>query len=83
MQEFLEEFINYMAVERGLAQNTLLAYRRDLTKYLGFLKDKGLDKINRVIRDHVTQFMFDQKQRVCPPIRSAGVWPPSKCFTGF
>ena len=63
MQEFLEEFINYMAVERGLAQNTLLAYRRDLTKYISFLKDKGLDKINRVIRDHVTQFMFDQKQK--------------------
>ena len=30
LKEFIDEFMNYLSVERGLAKNTLLAYRRDL-----------------------------------------------------
>ncbi len=37
MQRYVDEFINYLAVERGLADNTLCAYRRDLAKYTAFL----------------------------------------------
>lgn len=33
----LEGFVSYITAERGLAQNTLAAYRRDLTRYIRFL----------------------------------------------
>ena len=59
----IDEFINYLAVERGLANNTLLAYRRDLLKYAQFLKKKGVSEANAVSRKHVTDFMYDQKEK--------------------
>ena len=37
---FFEEFINYLAVERGLSNNTLMAYRRDLARYFSFMNEK-------------------------------------------
>ena len=42
MKEFIDEFMNYLSVERGLASNTLLAYRRDLNKYTDYLSQKGI-----------------------------------------
>ena len=62
MKEFITEFINYLSVERGLANNTLLAYRRDLEKYSEFLEKAGVGGVNQVTRDRVTNFMHTQKQ---------------------
>ncbi len=62
MKNFVEEFINYLAVERGLAKNTLLAYQRDLNKYVGYLEGVGIKNIDQVKRDHITNFMFDEKK---------------------
>ncbi|MBV9663144.1 MAG: site-specific integrase, partial [Actinobacteria bacterium] len=37
-----EEFLSWLAVERGRAANTLAAYRRDLRAYEEFLSGRGL-----------------------------------------
>jgi integrase/recombinase XerD len=42
----LEKFINFLAVEKGLARNTLDSYERDLQKYLNFIKTKRPDNIS-------------------------------------
>ena len=62
MKEFIDEFMNYISVERGLAKNTLLAYRRDLTKYIDYLSQKSIETTNEVNREHVSNFMFDLKK---------------------
>ncbi|MDI6799112.1 MAG: site-specific tyrosine recombinase XerD [Actinomycetota bacterium] len=42
MQDILKEYLNYQAVEKGLSNNSILAYRRDLLRYIDFLKsDRG------------------------------------------
>lgn len=38
----LKDFLSFLQVERGLAQNTVDSYRYDLEQYAFFLKDKGL-----------------------------------------
>lgn len=63
MKELIDEFINYLAVERGLSANTLMAYRRDLNKYTGFLATLGVASVSGVGRNHITEFMFDQKKK--------------------
>ena len=63
MQELIEEFVNYISIERGLAKNTLLAYRRDLQKYLEYMERGGRSHIQQVSRDRVTAYMYDQKQK--------------------
>ncbi len=67
MREFIDEFMNYLSVERGLANNTLLAYRRDLDKYIGYLSQKGVNNSASVKREHVSNFMFDLKKNEMSP----------------
>ena len=52
----LQNFISHLAVERGLSKNTVIAYQRDLAKFLEFLAksnrslaDTDVDLINRFI----------------------------------
>ncbi len=40
--EILDPFLHYLAVEKGLARNTLEAYSRDLNAYLDFLEAQGI-----------------------------------------
>lgn len=37
----VEVFLDHLTVERGLSRNTLLAYRRDITRYCDFLTHRG------------------------------------------
>ena len=62
MKEFIEDFMNYLSVERGLAKNTLLAYRRDLDKYIDYLTCQGIKTTSKVNREHVSNYMFDLKK---------------------
>ncbi len=45
--ELLAKFLSYIAVEKGLAQNTLDSYERDLRKYLKYMKAKKPDEITQ------------------------------------
>lgn len=62
MQKFIDEFINFLAVERGLADNTLSAYKSDLAKYGQNLESAGILSINNIKKDDITNFMYSQKQ---------------------
>lgn len=63
MKEFIDEFINYLSVERGLSHNTLLAYTRDLNKYVQFLARKNKSKVDDIQRSDINDYMYKQKQR--------------------
>jgi integrase/recombinase XerD len=67
LKAFIDEFMNYLSVERGLAKNTLLAYRRDLDKYIDYLSQKNIKTASQVNREHVSNFMFDLKKHEMSP----------------
>ncbi len=62
MKNYIEDFINYLSVERGLAQNTLLAYRRDLSAYGEYLESKGVSGTGQIKREQITEYIFQQKK---------------------
>lgn len=41
-ESLLKEFLDYLRIERGVSENTLDAYRRDVKEYLDFLNNIGL-----------------------------------------
>lgn len=54
----VEAYLDHLAVERGLARNTLTAYRRDLRRYTAYLAVRGRGAVAEVaeadVRDFVT-----------------------------
>ncbi|HNQ51483.1 MAG TPA: site-specific tyrosine recombinase XerD [Candidatus Omnitrophota bacterium] len=63
MKEFIDSFLDYLSVERGLARNTLAAYRDDLEAYESFLAAKGTASVSATSRNDVVSFMLSQKDR--------------------
>ena len=51
-----DQFINHLRVERGLADNTIQSYSRDLIRFFRFLKQKNISPLF-VTRDHITEYM--------------------------
>lgn len=53
----LRRYLAHLRVERGVADNTLAAYRRDLTRYCEWLADVGKRRIQDVTRDDVNEYI--------------------------
>ena len=55
----LEDYLHYIHIERGLADNTLAAYRRDLLKYIDYLNEiEKVDQWKQVDQSIVTRFLY-------------------------
>ena len=63
MNELIEQFLSYISVERGMANNTLSSYKRDLYRFADFLKSKKIDSIDKVSRQMINSFMMAEKER--------------------
>ncbi|HXW53385.1 MAG TPA: site-specific tyrosine recombinase XerD [Myxococcota bacterium] len=52
----LEQFLAFLKVEKGLAENTIYSYGQDLRQFLAFLVAKDLEDVTRISREHVSGF---------------------------
>ena len=64
MKALLDEFLNYLSVERGLSKNTISSYRTDLIHFIGYLDKKGMGAIEAVKRQDITNYLLSLKDRV-------------------
>lgn len=71
MNENLDLFLNYLVVEKGLSDNTLDAYGRDLARYLDFLTGQGLRQADAIRPPDILRFLDQLKQHGLSP-RSRG-----------
>ncbi|WP_206426112.1 site-specific tyrosine recombinase XerD [Nakamurella antarctica] len=53
----LATYLDHLAVERGMAQNTLVSYRRDLERYIQYLTAAGVSEPAEVSPAMVAQFL--------------------------
>jgi len=62
VKNYLKDFLHYLIVEKGLAENTIQSYRRDISDYLTFIEKKlQITDINHVTRVHIMQFLSHLK----------------------
>lgn len=61
LRSLLEAFLDYLRYECGLAENTLLAYRRDLEMLLEFLFARAVHNSAQVTPEHLTAFLAVQR----------------------
>jgi integrase/recombinase XerD len=64
MEEQLKNFMHYLIVEKGMAQNSIMAYERDLKSYIQYLKNvESVQSLNNVQRVHIVQFLRFLKEQ--------------------
>jgi integrase/recombinase XerD len=51
LKRLLSGYLDQLTVERGLSDNTVLAYRRDLERFLGFLAQSGVESPQQITPD--------------------------------
>jgi len=61
MQEILPRYLNHLLIERGVAQNTLEAYGRDLRRYFQFLQQKNITKLQEVQPEVIIEYLVKIK----------------------
>ena len=57
MQELLKKYLNHLLIERGVAQNTLEAYGRDLHRYFQFLRQKDITGLQEVKPEVIIEYL--------------------------
>src|SRR5699024_11418221 len=64
LQDAIEDFFHFLQIERGLADNTLASYWRDLEQYVLFVKEqKGYAKWKEVARADIESLLYRLKKQ--------------------
>ena len=48
LQKLIDGYLRHLTIERGMSKNTISAYRRDLSRYLVFLTEAGIDSPEKI-----------------------------------
>ncbi|MGA8869935.1 MAG: site-specific tyrosine recombinase XerD [Candidatus Acidiferrales bacterium] len=62
MEGHVREFLNCLRIEKGLSDNTILAYRRDIEKFAAFATERGLGT-REITRSDVVDFLASLYKR--------------------
>ncbi len=83
MKELITTFLDYLSVERGLSQNTIVSYQKDLSSYVNFLTGRAIDSLSKTNKNDVINFMLSQKDRGLSPNSIARRLAAIKVFYRF
>jgi len=63
----VDTYLRHVAIERGLSEHTVAAYRRDLAGYSGWLQDRGIDDPAEVTPRLIADFVAERAAVQPPP----------------
>ena len=85
VQRALRTYLDHLVVERGLADNTLKSYRRDLRRYLRFLDGRGVHDLSGVEEGLVSEFLVHLREGDAdhPPLSAGSAGRAVVAVRGF
>jgi len=83
MNDYLDLFISYLAVEKGLSANTQEAYSRDLARYLDYLEQQGRTAPASVTSGDIALFLGRLKDQGIGPRSRARCLSAIRMFHKF
>jgi integrase/recombinase XerD len=60
---YLDNFFNYLMVEKGLSKNTIESYSRDLQKFITYLEKNNRADVSRVTNLEIMSFLVEVKSQ--------------------
>ena len=63
MQDLFKEYSYYLKVEKGLSENSVMAYRRDLEKFVSYLNEAHILLVEAQ-REHISDFFVEDRKSV-------------------
>jgi len=63
MNELIKQFLDYISIEKGLSQNTIESYGRDLFKFGKYLKSHGIEKPKEVKKNNISKYLYFLKDK--------------------
>ncbi|MDD5436986.1 MAG: site-specific tyrosine recombinase XerD [Candidatus Omnitrophica bacterium] len=63
MEHLVDEFLNYLTVERGLSKNTIAAYGTDLVHFISRMSAVGIKDAGRIKRQDVMNYLLYLKDK--------------------
>jgi len=67
MDQWQDQFLHYLIVEKGLSKNTIEAYGHGLSRFFNHLKEKGVHEIQEIGKFHVRGFLLSLRKRGLSP----------------
>jgi integrase/recombinase XerD len=83
VNRFLDLFLDYLVVEKGLSKNTIEAYSRDILRYVDNLERDGAKSPQEVRPSHVTSFLAHLKEEGLAPRSRARTLSAVRMFHRF
>jgi integrase/recombinase XerD len=85
LQRAVRTYLDHLTVERGLAANTLLSYRRDLRRYQAYLAGQGVEELSGVTEALVSGFLMKLREGDAehPPLGSTSAARTVVAVRGF
>ncbi|WP_345802164.1 site-specific tyrosine recombinase XerD [Microbacterium sp. AZCO] len=71
LERAVDAYLRHISIERGLSDNTVDAYRRDLAGYVEWLAGRGIGDSDAVTPELVSQFAADRATAEPPPAASS------------
>ncbi len=63
MTELMNQFLDYLSIERGLSQNTIKSYKRDLIKFIGYIGARHIKKIKDITKHDISKYLYFLKDK--------------------
>jgi integrase/recombinase XerD len=81
----IRTYLDHLGVERGLAENTLKSYRRDLRRYAGYLDGLGISDLDAITEQTVVGFLMTLREGdgEHPPLSAASAGRTVVAVRGF